>query len=189
MSFPSKNAGVRCHALLQGMLPTQDLRLLRWQPGSLPLAPLAHRGSWSLLVGEGGRSCQTPPCEVVLRLLKGASRKGAPQNFPGDPVVKNPPSSAGDVGLIPGERTKIPCATGQRSPHATTTEPVPSGAQEPQRERPVCCNKDPVWLASAPPPKKKKEKSSSVWESGKHIKKKRSCLLGCREPSGCSVHL
>ena len=107
MSFPSKNAGVRCHALLQGMLPTQDLRLLRWQPGSLPLAPLAHRGSWSLLVGEGGRSCQTPRCEVVLRLLKGASRKGAPQNFPGDPVVKNPRSDTENVGLIPAQGTKI----------------------------------------------------------------------------------
>ena len=32
--------------------------------------------------------------------------------FPGGPVVKNPSSNAGDVGFIPGQRTKIPHATG-----------------------------------------------------------------------------
>ena len=43
--FPSKNTGtVGCHTLLQGIFPTQGLnpgvlRLLRWQAGSLPLAP------------------------------------------------------------------------------------------------------------------------------------------------------
>ena len=33
--------------------------------------------------------------------------------FPGGPLVENPPSNAGDVGLIPGRGTKIPHATGQ----------------------------------------------------------------------------
>ena len=37
-------------------------------------------------------------------------------------MVKNPPSNAGDAGLIPGQGTKIPHAAGQLSPHATTTE-------------------------------------------------------------------
>ena len=42
---PGKNTGVGSHALLQGIFPTQQsnphlLRLLRWQVGSLPLAPL-----------------------------------------------------------------------------------------------------------------------------------------------------
>ena len=37
-------------------------------------------------------------------------------------MVKNPPSNAGDMGLIPGQGTKIPHATGQLSPRATTTE-------------------------------------------------------------------
>ena len=37
-------------------------------------------------------------------------------NFPGGPVVKNPPSNVGDVGLIPVQGTKIPHATGQISP-------------------------------------------------------------------------
>ena len=39
-------------------------------------------------------------------------------DFPGGPVVKNPPSSAGDVDLIPGRGNKIPHAVGQISPCA-----------------------------------------------------------------------
>ena len=46
------------------------------------------------------------------------------RDFPGGPVVKNPPSNAGDIGSIPGWGTKIPHATGQLSPHTTTTEPT-----------------------------------------------------------------
>ena len=44
------------------------------------------------------------------------------QDFPGGPGVKNPPSSAGDVGSIPGRETKIPHAAGQLNPQASTTE-------------------------------------------------------------------
>ena len=44
MGFPSKNTGVGCHALLQGIFPTQGsnprlLGLLHWHTGSLSLAP------------------------------------------------------------------------------------------------------------------------------------------------------
>lgn len=34
-------------------------------------------------------------------------------DFPGGPVVMNPPSSAGDAGSIPGREAKIPRALGQ----------------------------------------------------------------------------
>ena len=44
------------------------------------------------------------------------------RDFFGGPVVKNPPSNAGDVGLIPGLGIKIPYAAGQLSSRATTTE-------------------------------------------------------------------
>ena len=44
------------------------------------------------------------------------------RDFPGGPVVKNPPSNAADMGLIPGQGIKIPHAAGQLSPRATTTE-------------------------------------------------------------------
>ena len=45
-------------------------------------------------------------------------------DFPDGPVVKNPPSNAGDAGLIPGRGTKIPHAMGQLSLCATTREPA-----------------------------------------------------------------
>ena len=35
------------------------------------------------------------------------------RDFPGGPMVKNLPCNAGDTGLIPGWRTKIPPAVGQ----------------------------------------------------------------------------
>ena len=40
------------------------------------------------------------------------------QDFPGGPVVKNPPSNAGDASSSPGLGTKIPHAAGQLSPRA-----------------------------------------------------------------------
>ena len=39
------------------------------------------------------------------------------KDFAGGPVVKNLPTNAGDAGSIPGQRIKIPHATGQLSPH------------------------------------------------------------------------
>ena len=43
MDFPGKNTGVACHALFQGLFPTQGLTclfcLLPWQVSCLPLAP------------------------------------------------------------------------------------------------------------------------------------------------------
>ena len=53
-------------------------------------------------------------------------------DFPGGPVVKNPPSNAGGRSSIPGQGTKILHTSGQLNPHATTTE---------KRNR---CDKDPV---------------------------------------------
>ena len=55
------------------------------------------------------------------------------RDFPGGPVVKNPPSNAGDAGSIPGIGTKIPHEVGQLNPRAATTEPVCSGACTLQR--------------------------------------------------------
>ena len=45
---PGMNTGVGCHALLQGIFPTQGsnpslLHLLHWQVGSLPLVPPEKR--------------------------------------------------------------------------------------------------------------------------------------------------
>ena len=56
--FPGKNTGVDCHALLQGIFPTQGsnlhlLCLLHWQAGSFPLAPPGK----SLLYDGDGTNC------------------------------------------------------------------------------------------------------------------------------------
>ena len=45
-------------------------------------------------------------------------------DFPGGPVVKNPPSNAGDAGSISGQGTKIPQAAGQLSLHAAKKDPM-----------------------------------------------------------------
>ena len=52
MDFPGKNFGVGCHALLQGISPTQGsnpclLCLLHWQVGSLPWCPLGSPRKYS----------------------------------------------------------------------------------------------------------------------------------------------
>ena len=85
----------------------------------------------------------------VLQIVKTILKKKM-GTVSGGPVVKNPPSNAGDTSLIPDLRTKIPQATGQLSPHVITAEPVPSTVRVPQLEKPRHCNEDPVQ------PKKKK---------------------------------
>lgn len=53
------------------------------------------------------------------------------REFPAGPVIKNPPSSAGDMGLIAGQRTKIARSVGQQSPGTTTGEATaPSALQQ-----------------------------------------------------------
>ena len=49
------------------------------------------------------------------------------RDFPGVPVVRNPPSNAGDASSISGPGTKIPYAIWQLRLNTTTTEPTHSG--------------------------------------------------------------
>ena len=65
------------------------------------------------------------------------------RDFPGCPGIKNLPCNAGHAGLIPGWETKIPHTTEQPSPHATTTEPLHSGAQAPQLQSACTPTKSP----------------------------------------------
>jgi len=44
------------------------------------------------------------------------------KDFPDSPVVKNPPSNAGDKGSIPGQGTKTPHASEKLSQPTTTRE-------------------------------------------------------------------
>ena len=65
--FPGKITRVGCHALLQGILPTQgsNLHLLHWQVSSLPLSHLGSRVSGN-----------THICRV--RNSRGGAQKSAP---------------------------------------------------------------------------------------------------------------
>ena len=103
---------------------------------------------------------------ITRSKIESVIKKKKIRDFPGGPVAKNPPSNAGDRGLIPGQGTKIPHATGQLSLRVTTTElmylnerahvlqttePTCPGACAPELERenphattsekPVCGNK------------------------------------------------
>ena len=46
------------------------------------------------------------------RVAQKLSGKKQTRDFPGGPVVKTLPSNAGDVGSIPGQRTRVPHAMG-----------------------------------------------------------------------------
>ena len=88
--------------------------------------------------------------------------KCLPWDFPGVPVVKNPPFNAGDTGSIPGRGTKTPHTVGRLNPCTTTREastarPLRSSAVEPtlhnrrcphptagKKKKPVHVNEDPV---------------------------------------------
>ena len=49
-------------------------------------------------------------------------------------MIKNPPSNAGVMGLIPGVGAKIPHPAGQLSPHGATTESALCNRRSPQEK-------------------------------------------------------
>ena len=61
--------------------------------------------------------------------------KKVKENFPGGPLVKNPPANAGHIGLIP-DPGRSPHASEQLSPCATTAEARAPRAGAPQQEKP-----------------------------------------------------
>ena len=69
-------------------------------------------------------------------------KKGQIQDFPGNAVVKNPPSSAGHMGLISGPETEITHAWGQLSPCATSREGLEPQLLSPSATAKIqCCQK------------------------------------------------
>ena len=68
--------------------------------------------------------CTQPLCFIPTKHYSHKNVVNA-RDFPGSPVVKNPPCNAGNAGVIPGQGTKIPHAVEQLNTHAVTTECVP----------------------------------------------------------------
>ena len=64
-------------------------------------------------IGMGEGKVQTVRCKMGSEMYTTGNRDNIfliTRDFPGGPVVKNPPSNAGDVGSIPGQGTKMPHA-------------------------------------------------------------------------------
>ena len=71
------------------------------------------------------------------------------RDFPGGPVVKDPPCNAGHKGWIPGKRAKILHAAEQLSPHTAAIEPADPRTHMPL-ESPCTATEDPAWWDKAP---------------------------------------
>ena len=90
-----------------------------------PFFSWAHRAflwlsPWILFQAD----CLSPWFLVAfLRFYLIASFKNIPQDFPDGPVVKIPPSNAGNTGSISGQGNEITYAIGQLSLNFTAAEP------------------------------------------------------------------
>ena len=95
------------------------------------------------------RQCIYFPRRYKIKSPQQKSRyKSECRDFLGGPVVKNPPSSAGDAGSIPGQGTKIPYATGQLSSRTTSTELTRLQRENPRARVPACrknCRAHELW--------------------------------------------
>ena len=84
------------------------------QPAADSVKVTGHQGIVASLVLNHG--IHFPHCNRYSR--------NAYWDFPGGPVVKNPPCNAGDRSLISGQGTNRPCATEQLNPCKAIREPV-----------------------------------------------------------------
>ena len=71
-------------------------------------------------------------------------------DFPGSPVVKNPPSNAGYKGSMPGRGTKIPHAMGQLSLAQQLLSLCALEPMDHTREKPRAATKEPSCLGEDP---------------------------------------
>ena len=73
---------------------------------------------------RAGREGKAKGRKGILSRGTGISENMEAPDFPGSPVVKNPPCVAGDMGSIPGQGTKIPQASEKLSLQVAATEPA-----------------------------------------------------------------
>ena len=131
---PGKNTGVGCCALFWGIFLTQELNpcLLCLLHCRQILYPLSHWGSLSYT------SIYKATC--ILKPLKNTDA----EDFPGGPVVKNPPANEGVVGSIPSPgRVHMPSAIkptchNYGSPH--DLQPTLRKKRSHCKDKPVHCN-------------------------------------------------
>ena len=75
-----------------------------------------------------------------------AGKKKKFRDFPRGPVVKDPPSDAGDTGLIPGGGTEMPRARSNEVAVVTTTREPTHCSKDPTccKENLACHNQGPI---------------------------------------------
>ena len=92
--------------------PPQQEACIQLEEGS-PRSPQRERACSQLRRPSTTKQQQ----QILTKTLKSRYINTAEiRDFPGGPVVKNPPSNAEDTGLIPGQGTKVPPAWRQLSP-------------------------------------------------------------------------
>ena len=110
------------HCFSQGL----DCELFKWRIifywylSSLPLVQGLQYSSHSGTSFQMIKSVGFPPGFFILS----PSSRDLTRDLPGDPVVKNPPWNAENMGLILDWGTMSPTSLKQLSLHTTTTEPV-----------------------------------------------------------------
>ena len=94
-------------------------------------------------------------------------------DYPGGPVVKNPPCSLGDSGSIPGWELRFPHATEQLSPCATTK--ILSDAMKMPCASKIWCSqintlkKDHRGMTRMPSPSRQAKLSGDCWGPGRDL--------------------
>ena len=120
-----------------------------------------------------------------VEIFKQSLRNGINRNFPGGPVVKNPPGSSEDMGSIPGPR-RFHVSEGQLSLYAVTTEARAPRACVPQprshcNEKPTCCKQSKPTCSNEDPAQPK---------INRFILKRigiKGTLMGSKQRSQCST--
>ena len=136
---PGKNTGVGCQALLQGIFPTQ---------GSNPGLPNCR---WILY----HLRCREAPVVALVLIFSHSSHSASLslsfpiykmrfRDFPGGPVVRNPPCTAGDGGYSTWGSGK-----GATESTCINTEPIKAGAlshprQSASQQKDPACGEDPT---------------------------------------------
>ena len=100
------------HFVNKNAVPKEKMLDSNWKTPTIPITPQGKKYQPPI-----------PSNEILFNKLKkyshiwnALSQKRKYWHFPAGPVVKNPPSNAGDVGSIPSQGTKISHAVGQLSP-------------------------------------------------------------------------
>ena len=165
---PGKSTGVGCHFLLQCMKVISESEVAL-------LCPTLH----------DPMDCSPPGSAAhgifQTRVLEWGAMKS--WGLPGGPVVRNPSSKAGNLGLIPGWGAKIP--HGQLSPHTATREARASEAAESMHSRPREPQQGNVGLSAA---KSSKERSEVLIHAATLDEPWKRTWKMSQKPTYCMIH-